>query len=93
MGQGPGLLDLDLEQLLKSGQAPACVPLWAQKQPLEKPGENHLLLPTASRAHGLTQALLSALFAETHILFPWTVRSGAHRASPLRPPGLLCYAG
>lgn len=50
-GQGPGLLDLDLEQLLKSGQAPACVLLQAQEQP----GENRLLFPIPSHARDLTQ--------------------------------------
>lgn len=54
MGQGPGLLDLDPEQLLRSGQAPAWAFLQAQNQPLEKPAENHLLLPTP-HALDLTQ--------------------------------------
>lgn len=57
MGQGPGLLDLDLEQLLK--WAGACQGLTPGPETTlgGKTEENHLLLLTPSHTCDLTQAL------------------------------------
>lgn len=86
--QGPGLLDRDLEQLLKSGQA---LP-GPHAQPRSSPWRNQEKTTFCSPCRDLAQALFlcrspkSVFYFSGREGFLWIIFCCAHSTSPLCPP-------
>lgn len=94
MGQGPGLLDLDLEQLLKWAGTCQGLTLGPETtlEKKKKTEEDHLLFLTPSHTRDLTQARFLRYSPKRVFYFSgrdgflWTVLCCSHSASPLGPP-------
>lgn len=94
VGQGPGLLDLDLEQLLKwagTCQGLTLGPETTLEKKKKKTEEDHLLFLTPSHTRDLTQARFLRYSPKRVFYFSgrdgflWTVLCCSHSASPLGP--------
>lgn len=86
MGQRPDRLELDLEQLLKSGQAHACASCQAQEQPPSTPMPSR-----AVSAHGPHfYAPHLNLYFISLVEMVYAVLT-AHHLFAHPPPRLLCY--